>query len=333
MKKPKVLVDSTHHVVLKRAEDTSQRYKDYRKRWEENPKKHIVGEFPIHLDIETTPLCNLRCVMCFQSFDPPKGKHMEWQLYQRIIDEGSKYGLCSVKLMYRGEPLIHPEVVKQVRYAKDKGVIEVMFNSNCALLSEEMSRKLIEAGLDLLICSIDHYEAEAYEKIRVGAKFDKVVQNLKNLQKIKKELGVTKPILRVQACDFPDLDKQKYIEFWEKIADNIAFNDLMDYEEEKKTDHPPLVAKDFACPQLWQRLFVMWNGDVHMCCGDHYLELKLGNVKETSIHDIWTGKQLNGIRELHLKGESHKIPLCNKCYTRKKIIEHIREMPKSADED
>ena len=39
-------------------------YKDYRKKWQEIPENKTLTEFPIHLDIETTNICNLLCPMC-----------------------------------------------------------------------------------------------------------------------------------------------------------------------------------------------------------------------------------------------------------------------------
>ena len=40
------------------------RYLEYRRRWMENPKNFMVEDFPIHLDIEVTNRCNLKCTFC-----------------------------------------------------------------------------------------------------------------------------------------------------------------------------------------------------------------------------------------------------------------------------
>ncbi len=48
----------------------------------------------------------------------------------------------------------------------DKGILEVMFNTNATLLTEKKSRQLINAGIDKISCSIDGYTKEFYEKIK-----------------------------------------------------------------------------------------------------------------------------------------------------------------------
>lgn len=40
------------------------RFATYRKKWAENPQNLTPGDMPLHLDIEVTSLCNLRCPFC-----------------------------------------------------------------------------------------------------------------------------------------------------------------------------------------------------------------------------------------------------------------------------
>ena len=67
-----------------------------------------------------------------------------------------------------------------------------------------------------------------------------------------------------------------------------------------------------VCSDLWQRMTIRANGDVMACCNLAY-KLKVGNIKEKSIHDIWHGREMNRLRELHLQGRYNEIPLCRSC--------------------
>jgi len=141
------------------------KYWEYRRKWNENPKKQIVGDFPIHLDAESTRRCNLRCPMCPRTIKLERGEpleedDMDFRLYKKIIDEGSENGLCSVKLCYLGEPLLCKDLPKMVKYAKENGIIDVMLNTNGVPLTERMSEKLIKAGLDKLFISFDSHIKE-----------------------------------------------------------------------------------------------------------------------------------------------------------------------------
>lgn len=318
MSKP--LINPTFKMLKGKDVDKSEGYKEYRRMWEENPKNHTVREFPIHLDLESTSACNLKCFMCFQSFNPPKPGYMDFGLFKKCIDEGVEKGLCSIKLQYRGEPLMHPKLVEMVKYAKDRGVLEVMFNTNATLLDENKARGLIDAGLDKIICSIDGCTKEVYEKVRIGAKFETVLENIKRLQELKKEAGVKKPVVRVQMVDTPKNHHQikEYLEFWGKIVEHVAVEKMNDYHEKENVEICP--SKDFECSQLWQRLFVLWNGDITLCCGDLYSKLILGNVWRDSISKIWTSDKLNHFRTLHTSGQSHKMQICAECDFRTNVI-------------
>lgn len=216
--------------------------------------------------------------------------------------------------------MLHPRLVDMVGYAKEKGIIEVMFNTNATLLTEEKSRAFIQAGLDKIICSIDGYTKKVYEKIRVGAKFEKVLSNVKTLQKLKKEVGSKKPIVRVQMVDTPWNHHQikGYLKFWGKIADQVGIEEMQDWRPDKNAPDTP--TPDFCCPQLWQRLVVLWDGTIVPCCGDHYQRMVLGDANKDKISEIWLGDKMNKLRELHMKGEAHKIEICKTCEDRIRVL-------------
>ena len=90
-------VDPTFYLKVVKSEEHTKEYLEYRRKWVENPKNFIVDDFPIHVDLETITNYNLKCFMCFQSYDPPKPLKMEFELFKKIIDEGVGKGLCSIK--------------------------------------------------------------------------------------------------------------------------------------------------------------------------------------------------------------------------------------------
>ncbi len=75
-------------------------YLRYRHHWHKYPHSLVVRDFPMHLGIESSSVCGLRCKMYSQSdpeFRCQKSNFgfMDYELYQRIIDEGAARGLCS----------------------------------------------------------------------------------------------------------------------------------------------------------------------------------------------------------------------------------------------
>lgn len=301
-----------------------KKYWEYRKKWHENPKKQIIGKFPLHLDIESTRKCNLRCPMCPRTIKLKRGEKieegdMDFGLFKKIVDEGAANGLYSIKFNYLGEPLICKDIVKMVAYAKSKGIIDVMFNTNGVLLTQTISKKLIKAGLDKLFISFDSHFKERYEKIRVGAKFERTVENVKNLVQIRTRLKSLTPIVRVSMVVMKENKEEvlDYIKLWKPIVDLIGFSDYLNpqgMDKEKRYAIRLRKHKNFVCSQLYQRLFIHYDGKIGLCCADYDAECDLGNVKDAAIKDVWLGEKMQKIRKLHNRGKWYKIPLCKKCH-------------------
>ena len=75
-------------------------YAEYRRMWVEHPRQHKVGDFPIHLDLEITSACDLKCIMCPRTIQVEEGtfrkvEHMSWELFTKCVDEGARYGVTS----------------------------------------------------------------------------------------------------------------------------------------------------------------------------------------------------------------------------------------------
>lgn len=299
------------------------RYVEYRRRWMENPCNFVVGDFPVHLDIEATNRCNLVCTFCdkLPYLKPEDFGFLDFDLFKRIMDEGSEKNLCGLKLSYRGEPLLHPRLADMVGYAKKKGLLDVYFNTNAMLLSEAKARALIEAGLDRISVSMEGVDPAAYERERIGADFDVVKRNLERLLNLRAQSGLTYPLVRLQTVALPGIDLNEYARYWSAYADETA---AIDYKEANDRN-TSLVAEDWACPQLWQRMTIEWDGRIMPCNNDDYRYLSPGNVAAMSVMECWQSPVVQSARELHMHGCSHELLSCNGCPWRTTQILKKRE--------
>jgi len=300
------------------------RVKEYRKYWKEWPEKFYLGSYPLFIDVEVTSACNLKCPFCATTFRRKlidKG-FISLEVVKKIIDEGTDNNLYGIKFNIRGEPLLHPRIADFVKYAKDKGLVDVYFNTNAVLLTEDVSKKLIDAGLDRLSISFEGYTQEVYEKYRIGAKFDKVIANIEKMQVLKKKIGVHHPKIRVQTVMLPEIEKsfEEYKNFWIKYTDEVAYLDYKEMEVKKKGIQSP-----WACPQIWQRMAVWWDGTILPCNHDDDGLIAIGNIHKLTIKQAWNSERLNKIRDAHKNGLVHEIPACNGCYLRDSEISKIVE--------
>ena len=294
----------------------SERYWEYRRKWAEIPQKQITTDFPIHLDIETTSVCNLLCPMCPRTIKIEDGTfgevgHMSMDLYKKIIDEGSKNNLYSVKLMSLGEPLLDPEIVQRIKYAKDKGIEEVMFNTNATNLTDKMAHDILEAGLDSIFFSIDGLK-EQYEKIRIGAHYESVVKNIENFLKIIHDNGYKHVQTRASLVVMPGMEEiiDEYTQFWLPKVGMVGLGEWMvRTEKSDEKDYNP----DFKCAQPFQRMFVLMDGVCTPCCLDDGKNYVIGDANKNSITEIWQGEKATALRVAQKNGRYYDIDICKKC--------------------
>jgi len=296
----------------------SKEYWEYRKNWSELPRKQITTPFPIHIDIETTTVCNLLCPMCPRTIQIENGTFpdigtMSMEMYKRIIDEGSKNGLCSVKLMSLGEPLLDEYIVERIKYAKEHGMLEIMFNTNATTLTEEMSHQILEAGLDSVFFSVDGLK-EQYDKIRIGAHYETTIKNITNFMKIKNEGDYKHVQTRVGMVVLPGTEKiiDEYTKFWLPKVGIVGFSEWVEYARGKdvKDDYDP----NFACPQPFQRMFVLQDGICVPCCNDQEREYIIGDFNKNSIKEIWNGKRASALRQSMIDGNWYNFKICKQCH-------------------
>jgi len=312
----KIEANANFHVLSKDKEAHNDlTYLEYRKRWKEWPENFYTGNFPLFIDVEVSSVCNLKCPFCSTTYRTSlidKG-FISFNMVKKVIDEGADNGLYGVKLSYRGEPLLHKEICKFVAYAKAKGMIDVYFNTNAMLLSKEIAKGLIDSGLDRISISIEGFTKEVYERYRVGASFETVMSNVINLQNEKKKMGVNHPRVRIQMVLLDEIQDNidEYRIFWSKIGDEIAYLDYKEMKERKKGLQFP-----WACPQLWQRMAMRWDGTIIPCNHDDEAGLKLGNIKNLTIKEAWNSDFLNKVRQKHKDGLAHEIMSCDGCYLR-----------------
>ena len=87
--------------------------------------------------VEITSNCNLKCPMCFAE-SGPGGTRIDFATYQRMVDRYVHLeGVADVLQLSGGEPTIHPELVRMVRYAYEQPIQAVMINTNGIRLAHD----------------------------------------------------------------------------------------------------------------------------------------------------------------------------------------------------
>jgi radical SAM protein with 4Fe4S-binding SPASM domain len=156
---------------------------------------------PNFVQIEPVGQCNLRCQMCpIQFRDSEAPGHisalMEFDTYCRLIRQFEH--AKELHLQGLGEPLLHPRFFEMVAYAVQRG-FRVSTNTNMTVLSEVRAAECVRSGLDTIHVSLDAANPVVYEAIRVHARFERVLRNLRRLMAAKAAAASDVPHVRLVA--------------------------------------------------------------------------------------------------------------------------------------
>lgn len=302
----------------------SDAYHEYRHNWHYCPDNHHLLDFPLHLDLDITNACNLKCKMCARTIMIEKGNmqdvgFMKLDFIKGLIDQGADNGLASIKFSFQGEPLLHPEIVEMVAYAKQKDIIDTMFNTNAMLLTEDKSAALLDAGIDNIFFSIDSVFKEHHEAIRPGADYDMIVENIETFLRLKDDkkkhnvqVGVNMVVMEENEDEI-----DMFVDKWSQVVNTVNWG--LDHhfiltKEHEKADGSYKTPNNFCCSQLWQRLIVTWEGQCLPCCLDVERKLVVGNAHTTPLQKIWLESPLyRQLRGKHSTGKFGEIERCSGC--------------------
>lgn len=292
---------------LRRSRGKFISYMINRYQWKYYPRKKVPA-FPLNVDIEVSSRCQIQCAHCFrQQMDIGEDGFMSLDLYKKIVEECGRHGLFTLKFSMRGEPLLHPDIVEMVDFAKRSGVKEVWINTNGGMITEELAEGLIKAGTDWITMSFDGLRGE-YEKVRYPLKYQESLDKLKMLRRARDKHGAN-TLLNVQSIwsaikQYPE----EYIELMKSVVDRVAYNPDMNFKDIILTPDP-----DFVCPRLWQRICVTSKGNYLKCPTDFCMEEILGNAETMGVKEAWDTVQEEQ-RKLHLAGRRLESQVCAKCH-------------------
>jgi sulfatase maturation enzyme AslB (radical SAM superfamily) len=263
---------------------------------------------PEIVQIESTNICNAKCVFCPRDEMQRRQGIMTVDLFRKIVDECAELGITHIRMHNYGEAFMDRKLVEKVKYAKDKGIKEVGMISNGSLITEPVARGMIDGGLDAINISVDAAGKEVFEATRIGLNYDKVIANIERLIRLRAESGKRRPKLILSFVrQNNSADEQAFIEHWRSIADKIHITDLHNWAGtlNKESD------VNYPCYRPWLTFTVLWDGRVSLCCADFDGRTILGNLNTQTIAEVWNGEMYRQVRREHL--ESGGPDVCRAC--------------------
>jgi radical SAM protein with 4Fe4S-binding SPASM domain len=296
-------------------------------------RKPVVWGVPYTVSIEPTCLCNLKCPECPTGLGITRRENtnLDLALYQNIIDE-IKTTTLYLMLYFQGEPFMNRDIFGMIKYASERKIFTVI-SSNGQFLDNEMSGRIIQAGLDRLIISVDGTDQKTFEKYRVGGDLSRILEGTKYLNTLKKERNEKRPEIIFQFLVFRHNETQ--VDFFKKFgrssgADRTWIKSAQVINPDKSLETIPRntlysryrpddkgVIKIKAslrnkCNRLWRTCVITTDGNIIPCCFDKNAKYKMGDLKNTGFREIWYNQRYMEFRKMILNNRS-QTDICNNC--------------------
>lgn len=261
-------------------------------------RKAFSKQVPIFrsLELETRTRCNSSCSFCAASIltDQRPDVYMPEALYDKIIAELVALDYDgAIKFFVNNEPLLDKRTPEFIRRAKaNLPKVKTEVHTNGLKLNPKSGRELLEAGLDLLY--INNYSQDGEMHKGVKAFLDEV------------------------APEFPNTE----IVFHLRLLDEQLLNRGGTAPNGRVLSEPlPL-----PCILPFDEMVVTADGRVTICCQDHYFESAVGNLNNSSLHDVWYGAGFSKLRSDLLRSDRSGNKFCSSCDFRGYKEEHLTSM-------
>lgn len=276
------------------------------------------------LNIELSSACNLNCRFCPRTGSRKDG-FLSIIILKKILDEIKSNQRLKIKCLdfhFGGESLLHPqlkEILNCLYQYKKSSSRNFVFNflTNATVLTPQKSKMIIDSqAVDWMRFSIDGGNKRDFEKFRVGAKWEKVLENVNFFLEYNEEkrhpvkTGIIS-IIHPQNKTLP--------EFKSLIAKVDCYLPRPPYHLDAKKGGNLEKSNFFytipkgPCSIIFQNAAVSWNGKVTVCCNDIEMKAAIGDLRKESLFEILSGEKRNRIIQTMVSGQRGKIPACKEC--------------------
>lgn len=280
-----------------------------------------LGSFEnLTIDLEVTSRCNAVCGFCPRDAMPDKKTHVSLETVTSLAENLRHGPQKQVVLCGIGESLMHPQIVSIVDTLNKAGAFVAM-TTNGALLTEELFRKLIHAGLRSINFSVNAASAGVHQQVMGMKNYDKVIANIHTALRVREELF---PQMRVHVscviCEENEHEVDTFVRQWRDTAvtqvwlhpvnnragllglniksvhighfftryagdPKVVVDVFRDHEEK---EHLCKIAKGLA--------FISSDGNMRLCAMDYQRVTSYGNINEKSLQQLQFEKLLDYAR-------------------------------------
>lgn len=192
-----------------------------------------------------------------------------------------------------------------IRYCKERTFARISLSTNGTLLDTEVSGKLISAGIDEIIFSLDTNSPKTYYKIKGSKEFDKVVKNIIDFLKTNTNNKV-RVIIKLIQMDMNRHEIESFKNRWPSHNCEVKISWTNTWAGQLSNNRS---LSNYLCPNigkpkapyadLWYKMVITADGLVPFCCYDFMVKHPLENINISDAKDIWSTHKAQFFRKIH----------------------------------
>lgn len=298
-------------------------------------------EWPLAIYVEPSGYCNFKCKFCVNSTKELKKENMDFGLFKKFVDEimDKRAVIPLMRFCGFGESVINQKFLDMLRYIDDCRNMKAdnrggefqsrQLITNGSMLDETLAEELPK-HLDSMIVSIEGLSSQEYEEI-TGAKMD-FGQLVKQLEYLYQHKGDCTIYIKIHnnAIQNDAARAEKFFHIFTPISDHRWIENLSDMFPRFESDiiekengkfrwgmedgrKPVEIVRHKVCPQVFKAVQIYANGDCVLCCFDWERKNCIGNLNESTLHELWHSDKADQIRERHLRFQKDQFEPCRSC--------------------
>lgn len=260
-------------------------------------------------------LCNYDCPGCeYAAVNRRYKSQMDISRFLSLLDELRDMGVDSVELCGGGEPTLYPHLTDVIVHGRKRGLSLGLLTNGSHLSGR--NALVIARELSYVRISLDAATDDTYSKVKcpVGANFDSVIANIKNLMRLRNRMKTQLLIsIKFLVSQLNRNEIQAAFQLAQTLkVDSLQFKALRQSPHSLTPKQQALAAAQIrrlqkASPKLnvlggvdkintsrrcWLtplQTTIDAHGDVYLCC--YYLHRRarhcIGNIYENSFDEIW----------------------------------------------
>ncbi|OGM01757.1 hypothetical protein A3K72_01025 [Candidatus Woesearchaeota archaeon RBG_13_36_6] len=294
---------------------------------------YIVPDLPRQATVEITNICNLNCKMCPRHIFKRPERHMEFDVYKKIIDRLE--GIEEIALIGYGETMLYPKLKEAIKYARGKGFRVTTVSNGYFLTKKKIFDNVLFSGINLIRFSIDcvdggegfgHKSNEdvlhAIEKLRVardreGLNFSIIINP------VVAKWNYEKIIPLIRWAERAGLDQVDLAHFNQIVGGKGGLSpdaEIKLYKKIKESNFKIKVTSLYdryfgfrkigfrfmtKCPMSYDVVYIRQDGGISPCnCA--FPNVVYGNIFDEGIKNTWDNQKFKNFRK-------HQQKICRKC--------------------